>query len=716
MPDIGKAYVQIVPSASGIKGQVEGVLGKDMDGAGKSSGQKFGSKLVSTATKILATAQFGKVIGNAFNASAELEQNVGGIKKIYGEAAQTVATNAQKAFKTVQMSSNDYLGMATSFGAALIKSTGGDYQKSAQQAQKAISQISDNYNTFGGDLENLKRAYMNFAKGNFTMLDNLNLGFGGSKQGMQDLLKEAEKISGKKFDIGNFTDIVDAIDVVQEHLGILGTSSKEAATTLEGSKNMMVASWQNVLSTIGMATKGEVTDMGFQWKTALGGMVESMTTFGKNAIPALSSIVEALPTVIVQAVTTGLPLIVSGGLQIITSLVNGITQAIPLLASEAPKMITQLMNALITGFPQLIQAGAELIHSLITGVVQNIPQFMQTALPMLLQFSQVFLENMSLLITCGLQLILALVQGLMQSLPTLIAYVPQIVTNVFDVINQNIPMLIVAGVQLIVMLVKGIVQAIPSLLQNFPQIFQMILSVWSALNWTSLGKHLITFIKNGVSSLASAIPNALKNIGTTAKNFFTNIPWRSGGNAIINFIKNGIQNLASAIPNALKSIGSKGLSAFRNLSWSGVGRAIVQGIKNGVANAGGALVSALRSLANRALSAAKKALRIGSPSKVFASEIGRWIPEGVAVGISANVDPVQKAVDNMGDLTANNFQAQLSTQGAFKPGAFSDANTTNYGGVTINVYATENQSVSEIAQEVQKILVNSAIRETAVFA
>lgn len=715
MPDLGKAYVQIVPSATGIKGQIQNAMSGEADSAAKHIGSGMGGKIVSAIKGAIAAAGFGKIIADAFNASAELQQNVGGIEKIYGDAADTVAKNAQNAFKTAQISANQYMGLATTFGASLLKSTGGDTQKAADQTEKAIRQISDNYNTFGGDIENLKQAYNNFARGQFTMLDNLKLGYSGSKEGMQELLKDAEAISGVHYDINNFSDIVDAIDVVQEHLNIAGTSAKEAGSTLEGSMNMLKGSWANVMSTIGMSGKKEAEEMGFIWKDALDGLMESLGTFVENAIPALQGIMEALPQVIATMLTKGLPMLVDGGFKIISSLISGLTKALPILSKEGPEMIQSILTSIVNGLPQLIAGGAQLITAIANGLITGLPQLSLQISQLVPQLVQGLAESGTQLIQAGLGLIVALSQGLIQAIPSLVAMVPTIVQTLLTFFIDNAFTLIEAGLEIILAVTEGLIQALPYIIEALPEIFAAMQDSFLGFDWVVLGGAIIEMLVNGIGLVFDMLPDILRLIAETGAKLMESIDWVGLGRSVIGFIAEGITNLVASIPDILRSIATSGLQVFAGIDWLGLGRDVVLGIVNGIAGMGGVLFDTLLNLESSALNAAKNFLGIGSPSKVFAKEVGKWIPPGIAIGVEDNLDPVKTAMDELSNVTTAQYAAEVSANAKYTP-AGTNAETTNYGGVAINVYGAEGQDVRQLANEIEKILVNKTLRQEAVFA
>ena len=248
--ELAKAYVQIVPSLKGI----EGTLSKEMGGQGASAGEAFGSKMSGTIKRIVAAAGIGKALASSISEGAALQQSIGGIETLFKESAEKVKQNAQMAYKTAGMSANEYMEQTTSFAASLLQSLGNDTAKAADMADMAMTDMSDNANKMGTDMEMIQNAYQGFAKQNYTMLDNLKLGYGGTKEEMQRLLKDAQKITGVKYDIKNLSDVYSAIHVIQGELDITGTTAKEASSTISGSFAAVKASLKNV---VGQLTLGE---------------------------------------------------------------------------------------------------------------------------------------------------------------------------------------------------------------------------------------------------------------------------------------------------------------------------------------------------------------------------------------------------------------------------------------------------------------------------
>ena len=512
--EMAKAYVQIVPSAQGIKGALEDVFGKETDGLGTKTGLSIGTQLVGTIKKVVAAAGIGKLIKDSLDMGGALQQSIGGIETLFGaggksmeeyaqsvgksvdavkdeyaslmQSQQTVFDNAAQAYKTVGLSANDYMEQTTSFAASLLSSVSKDTNAAAQLANMAMVDMADNANKMGTDMQDIQNAYQGFAKQNYTMLDNLKLGYGGTQAEMQRLLTDAEKISGVHYDLGNLADMYSAIHVIQQDMDITGTTAREAATTLTGSFASMSAAFQNVLG---------------NWST------------GADLTAPLQALTDTARTYLVGNL---LPMI------------DNVLQGIP-----------QVIYGLV---PEVVQTGTELLGSLAQGFTQGIPDFLANALPQLLSFTENLRENAGEFVNAGLDMITQLANGLIAGLPDLIAYVPDIIINICGIINDNLPKLLAEGVSLVVQLGVGIVKAVPDLLANWKKILQAVLSVISAVNWLNIGKNILTGVANGVKSMGSSMLNAFKGGFSSALAWIKSLPSQAvqwGKNLIQSFI-NGL--------------------------------------------------------------------------------------------------------------------------------------------------------------------------------
>lgn len=503
------------------------------------------------------------------------EQLIGGVDTLFKENSAQVQQYANEAYKTAGLSANQYMETVTSFSASLLQSLGGDTEAAAEKADQAITDMSDNANKMGTDMQSIQNAYQGFAKANYTMLDNLKLGYGGTKEEMQRLLTDAEKLSGVKYNLSSYADIVDAIHVVQTELGITGTTAAEAATTIEGSANAMKPAWNNLLT--GMSN--ENLDLSKLVKD----VVDSIGTFADNLIPrlqimlprfaeGLTQLVNGLAPYVGPAMELLLPSLVQG----IGGLVSGIVQALPAAVEAISAVIPMLVQQLTTLLPQIVNAGVSIIASLADGIGDNLPA----------------------LIPAAVDAVIEIASGLV----------------------ANVDKIIIAAGQLIGGLTQGLIEAIPHLVYRLPEI---ILAITSGL---------------------------------------------------------------------LKGMASIGM----------VGQQLVEGLFNGIANAASWLYEKIKGWAGDVLDWIKGFFGIHSPSKVFADEVGKFIPPGITLGVE---QAMPKAMRDMG--------AQLSALSAIPmPGG----TTTNLGGVSIVVYGAQGQDVSELADIVMARMQSAVERREAVFA
>ncbi len=498
--ELAKAYVQIVPSADGIQGSISHIMGGEASSAGESAGTLLGTKLVGTLKKVIAAAGIGKVISDSLNLGGALQQSIGGVETLFKESADMVKAYAAQAYRTVGLSANEYMEQTTSFAASLLSSVSKDTNAAAQLANMAMVDMADNANKMGTDMASIQNAYQGFAKQNYTMLDNLKLGYGGTQAEMQRLLTDAEKLSGVHYELGNLADMYSAIHVIQTDLDITGTTAKEAATTLTGSFAAMKAAAQNVLGD--WSTGADLT-------APMQALADTARTFLQgNLLPMIGNVLAGIP---------------------------------------------QLVYGLV---PEVLQTGTELVSSLAAGFAQGIPAFLSTALPQLLSFTEELRANAGQFVDAGLNCITQLLNGLIAGLPQLIAYVPDIIINIAGIINDNMPKILAQGVSIIVHLIAGIIQAVPSLLANWKKILQAVLSVISAINWLNIGKNILTSVANGVKSMGSSMLTAFKGGFSSALSWIKSLPSQAvkwGKNLIQSFIK-GLTGKGNMVSNAATAV------------------------------------------------------------------------------------------------------------------------------------------------------------------
>lgn len=353
---IGTAYVNIVPKADGIKNQLGSVMDNAASSAGTSAGGLAGMKLKAALGAAAIGAGVAIIAGlkKSIGEGAKLEQSIGGIETLFKGSSDAVIKNARQAYKTAGISANEYMENVTSFSAGLIKSLGGDTKKAAQIADTAIVDMSDNANKMGTDIGSIQNAYQGFAKQNYTMLDNLKLGYGGTKQEMERLLEDASKLSGQKYDISNLSDVYQAIHVIQGELGITGTTAQEASQTLAGSFNSMKSAFTDFMGNLAM---GENVGPSMQ------ALVESIVTFiGGNLIPAIGRVFASLPEAIGALMSSGAP-------QMMEKAAIAIDAAAPTLAEKGADLVIKLGAGIIKALPSIISVAGRLVNAILKVIV-----------------------------------------------------------------------------------------------------------------------------------------------------------------------------------------------------------------------------------------------------------------------------------------------------------------------------------------------------------
>ena len=420
------------------------------------------------------------------------------------QAQTEVMNNAKVAYKTAGMSANDYMNTITSFAAALKQSTANETE-AAKVANQTVIDMADNANKMGTNMEDIQNAYQGFSKQNYTMLDNLKLGYGGTKSEMERLLQDAEKLTGIHYDINNLSDVYNAIHEIQKNLGITGTTAKEAMKTIDGAMKMTKASWDNLLT--GLADP----------KQAVGPLIsefaKSLGILAKNVTPKIKEVFNALPNALIQITPQLMNMIIDLAPSLILAAINLVAGLVGALPGVIAPIFSQLSSLI----------GSGMIDKIGQSISSNMPTLISKGLDMLLQFSQAVLTYLPVLVGMGMKLIFYLVQGLMSALPTLISKVPTIIANLADAFSNSAQTIFAWGVKIIAEIIKGLVMSIPSLIANIPKIIYAIFAVWNAINWWNLGKGLINGIKNGITSMGGSLTSTAKNLFESLKNNVSNI-------------------------------------------------------------------------------------------------------------------------------------------------------------------------------------------------
>lgn len=502
--ELAKAYVQIVPSAKGISGSISKELGREASVAGSSSGESFAGNMLGKVKQLIAVAGIGKVFSETISEGADLEQSLGGIETLFKESADKVKENAAKAYQTAGMSANEYMELTTSFSASLLSSLSNDTSKAADVADMAMTDMSDNANKMGTDMESIKNAYQGFAKQNYTMLDNLKLGYGGTKEEMQRLLTDAQKISGVKYDINNLSDVYNAIHVIQGQLDITGTTAKEASTTISGSLGSMKAAFKNVL--------GQIT-LGMDVGPALSALATTTTTFlVGNLLPAIWNILSGIPMALVTFIQTLIPQLIAAVIQFIPGILTAIQTGLPQLYEMANEILIQFTTAIQTNLPALLQQGVDIVTNIVNGILQNIPQMITMAGAAIANFENAIWSALPTVLTAGAQLLINLVNGIIQSLPGIVTAAAQAVAKMVVTIGQHLPEVLQTGIEIIGKLAAGLIRAIPTLLSKLPQIIKGIVNAFTEVDWLSIGINIIKGIGKGLANAGHMLWDAVKDI------------------------------------------------------------------------------------------------------------------------------------------------------------------------------------------------------------
>lgn len=548
--ELAKAYVQIIPSAVGIQGRIQ----KEIEPEADSAGSSFGGKMVGMIKKVIATAAIGKALSASISEGAALEQSLGGIETLFKDSADKVKANAAKAYQTAGMSANDYMELTTSFSASLLSSLAGDTSKAADVADMAMVDMSDNANKMGTNMEDIKNAYQGFAKQNYTMLDNLKLGYGGTKSEMERLLADAQKISGVEYNIDNLSDVYSAIHVIQGQLDITGTTAKEAATTISGSFSQMKAAAKNVM--------GEIA-LGMDVGPALNELANTIITFVVgNLLPAVWNVISALPSAIITFVTALGPQLFAAVSGLTPQIASGITTGIPTLYQSAMQLMDQFNTGIQEQLPILLQKGVDFITNIVNGILQNLPQVITMAGNVITYFANTIISMLPTILSAGARLLLRLVNGIINNLPQIAQAAATAIVRFVVSIGQNLPQILQSGITIIAKLAAGLIRAIPNLVGQIPAIIGAIVNAFTSQNWGSIGINIISGIASGLRSAAHMLWDAVKGVlGGFKENvlafFGIHSPSRWGayvGEMIDTGIANGLIGKTTLVSNAAEEL------------------------------------------------------------------------------------------------------------------------------------------------------------------
>ena len=608
-----------------------------------SEGIIAGIKGLASAMKTVGSAilDIGK---QAVTSYADYEQLVGGVETLFKDSAGVVENYANNAYKTAGLSANEYMNTVTSFSASLLQSLGNDTSKSAEYADRAIIDMSDNANKMGTDMSMIQSAYQGFAKQNYTMLDNLKLGYGGTKTEMERLISDANRVkeaNGEMADlsINSFADITEAIHIIQNEMGITGTTAKEANETISGSINSTKSAWQNLL--IGLANGN--ADLSGLMKN----LVDGVMTTANNILPVVQqvadSVVEMIPEVL-NDIITYLPKFLETGSGILTQLITGLTNNMPSIMTAVMQIINMIISTIIQNLPQILQMGIQMVVSLVQGIAEQLPTLIPEMINAVVLMVETLLDNIDLIIDAGIQLIMGLADGLITALPDLIDKIPEIIDKLIEAIVNNLPKLIEAGITLVIKLAEGLIQAIPRLVSKIPQI---------------------------ISSLINGIASYYGKLGEIGKN-------------LLGKVKDGIVS---------------GISGMLD-----IGKNLVKGLWNGINNAKDWVLDKIKGFGKSIVNGIKGIFGIHSPSRVFRDEIGVNLAKGIGVGFQQEMsdvnDTIQRALPTDLDLSTRVNLSRPNSEFS-SDNSRSNQSPSKVENNTYNFYSPKD-SPSEYARQIRK--------------
>lgn len=593
-----------------------------------------GLKVVGAGMAVAAGAAGVAAVGlskQVVSAYADYEQLVGGVDTLFDKASKKVQQYADDAYKTAGMSANEYMETVTGFSASLLQSLGGDTAKAASVADQAVIDMSDNANKMGSDITNIQNAYQGFAKQNYTMLDNLKLGYGGTKEEMQRLLTDAEKISGIKYDISSFADVTEAIHVMQSEMGITGTTAKEATETISGSIAGMSSAWTNLLSGMGNANAdvGKLVD----------NLVEQFGYVIQNITPVLGNIVTALPPLldgILNAVGDLLPTLLTAVTDLFTQVLQTLLVLLPELIPVVVDTLMTLIQTIIDNLPMFIDVAMQIVTALVMGLATAMPTLIPAAVQAIITIVQGLIANLPMLLNAALQLILGLAQGLITALPMLISALPTIINSLVSFFINSVPQIINAGIKLLVALVEALPTIIQAIVKSIPQIITSVVRAFSDAT--------PQLIKAGITLFIALIENLPQIII-----------------AIVGAIPQIMLAIIDGFLGYLGELGNVGyklitgfIDEFTSVDWLEVGVNIISGIGKGISNSAGALWDSAKKVMGGFKENVLSFFGIHSPSRWGRDFVGKWIPLGIAGGIEDEGDSIQNAMDTISEkLTFN---------------------------------------------------------------
>jgi phage-related protein len=675
-------------------------LGDKISESGKSaedSERKFGglSKTlkavgVAMAAAVAAAAAGAVKLGKEVLAAyADYEQLVGGVDTLFKESSKTVQDYAANAYKTAGLSANEYMETVTGFSASLIQSLGGDTAKAAKYADMAISDMSDNANKMGSDMSSIQNAYQGFAKQNYTMLDNLKLGYGGTKSEMERLLEDARAISGIEYNIESYADVVSAIHVIQESMDITGTTAKEAEKTITGSLGAMKSSFKNFIVGLGR-TDSDIEEL-------CENIIEAFKNVLSNVTPIIQNIVGVIPPAldaIIVAVGDLLPLLLETCTSLFASVLSTLLVLLPKLIPVAIDAVLNIVNTIIENLPLLINAAVQIITALIAGLATALPTLIPTAVQAVITIVKSLIDNLPLILNAALKLITGLAEGLLAALPVLIEALPTIINSLIAFLVGAIPQIVETGIALLTSLVAALPTIIEAIVIALPQIIDGIINgVLGAIpQIIEAGIMLLVSLIQALPTIILTIVNALPQIISGIVNaLIQNIPQiiQAGITLLTSLIKNLptiIKEIIKAVPQIIAGLVSSFGSGVTQMA--DVGKNLVRGLWNGIQSLASWLWDKVSGWAKDLWGGITDFFGIKSPSKKFA-ELGKYMSQGLGIGFIDEMKSVDrdivKSIPSDFDITARTHINTVTDDRSLYAAAYSGQNNSRSAGGQIVV-------------------------------
>ena len=616
----------------------------------------------------------------ALSSVGALEQNVGGVETLFGDTADAVIAAADRAYQTAGMSANDYMSTVTSFSASLLQSLGGNTEEAAKVADMAIIDMADNANKMGTSMDMIQNAYQGFAKQNYTMLDNLKLGYGGTKTEMERLLADAQKLTGVKYDINNLNDVYQAIHVIQEEMGITGTTAKEASETLEGSMAAAKAAWDNFMN-----GSGDADQLADAFATAADNIVKNLAEIIPRFAETLPALAGAIVSQIPGLAAAIVPAVLSAGQSILEQARDAVTAFDFVAAAEdVVQKITDFISS--DGLGSFLGCLVDIFTGIVNGISSMLPVLLPALVELIAYTVTTLIDQLPALLECALQLIIGLADGLLAALPVLIAALPEIINSVVSFLVAAVPQILQAGITLLLALVDALPTVIDALIAALPQIIESTVStlVAAAPQIVQAGISLLLALIEAIPVIVPQIVAALPQIITAIINGLI-----AAGPQVLASAQEVWGQITAAVPQLIADIGAAVPE-------------IINGIVNGLAAGASAVWDAACQLGSNILGGIKSFLGINSPSTVMAEQ-GNYIIQGLLNGLETMPDAVSQLFRSTLDSITTWGSDMVARIGEW------GANMATTAGTAMNTMVqTVIQWVQQLPEQVWVWLVNTA--------